>query len=282
MTLPPQRIHTHEIDTKACGFVSTKFSQNWEIRDLTGRDFGIDKIVEKFKDGYATSEIMLLQIKGTENTLDSSNPKYSLETKTLIYAEMFTVPFVLVFCDVLNPEKCYYLWLQEYIQVRLNYENPTWRKQQTNTVYFPPENLLGTERAEKHLAYISGFPKFKESWIKYYIAIDELNSIIPKTFYYDVIDKCYIDSLVKDSLEKLELGTKSIEGIPKRFIPDCYQETILLGKRILELDDKPNEKDFLRFVFNCQDIHTSISYIALAFDSSHRRFLYEIEGATDY
>ena len=97
-----------------------------------------------------------------------------------------------------------------------------------------------------------------------------------------MIDKCYIDSLVKDSLEKLELGTKSIEGIPKRFIPDCYQETILLGKRILELDDKPNEKDFLRFVFNCQDIHTSISYIALAFDSSHRRFLYEIEGVTDY
>ena len=97
---------------------------------------------------------------------------------------MFTVPFVLVFCDVLNPEKCYYLWLQEYIQVRLNYENPNWRKQQTNTLYFPPENILGTKRAEEHLAYISGFPKFKESWIKYYISIDELNSIIPKTFYY--------------------------------------------------------------------------------------------------
>lgn len=197
MTQPPQRIHTHQIDTRACSIISTKFSHIWEIRDLTGKDFGVDKIVERFQDGYATSEIMLLQIKGTETTLDRSNPKYSLETKTLIYAEMFTVPFVLVFCDVLNPEKCYYLWLQEYIQVRLNYENPNWRKQQTNTLYFPPENILGTKRAEEHLAYISGFPKFKESWIKYYISIDELNSIIPKTFYYDVIDKYYIDGLVK-------------------------------------------------------------------------------------
>lgn len=282
MTQPPRRIHTHQIDTRACSIISTKFSQNWEMRDLTGRDFGIDKIVERFQDSYATSEIILLQIKGTETEIDINNPKFSLETKTLIYAEMFTVPFVLVFCDVLNPEKCYYLWLQEYIQVRLNYENPNWRKQQTNTVYFPPENILGTKRAEEHLAYISGFPKFKESWIKYFVSIDELNSIIPKTFCYDVIDKYYIDSLVKESLEKLELGTESMEGIPKRFIPDCYQETISLGKKILELGEKPNEKDFLRYVFNCQSIHTSISNIALAFDSSHRRLFYEIEGVADY
>lgn len=52
MTQPPRRIHTHQIDTRACSIISTKFSQNWEMRDLTGRDFGIDKIVERFQDSY--------------------------------------------------------------------------------------------------------------------------------------------------------------------------------------------------------------------------------------
>ena len=282
MTQPPQRIHTHQIDTTACSIISTKFSHNWEMRDLTGRDFGIDKIVERFQDSYATSEIMLLQIKGTETEIDTNKPKFSIETKTLIYAEMFTVPFILIYCDINNPDKCYYLWLQEYIRVRLNYDNPNWKMQQTNTVYFPPENILGTERAEEHLTYIAGFPKFKEAWIKCYLSIDEIRSIIPYEFNYDLLDKYYINSLVKPTLDKLEEGNIFLANIPKRFIPDCYQETISLGKRILELDNMPNEEDFFRYIFNCQIIHTSICGIAMAFDPSHRRLLYEIEGVYDY
>ena len=78
MTQPPQRIHTHQIDTTACSIISTKFSHNWEMRDLTGRDFGIDKIVERFQDSYATSEIMLLQIKGTETEILYRNQNFDL------------------------------------------------------------------------------------------------------------------------------------------------------------------------------------------------------------
>ena len=49
----PHRVTQHEIDNEACKIVISKFDRNWEIRDLTGRDFGIDKIVERFQDGYA-------------------------------------------------------------------------------------------------------------------------------------------------------------------------------------------------------------------------------------
>lgn len=50
---PPKRPVTHEIDTKACAIVTGKFSpHNWEIRELTGRDFGVDRIVERFQDGF--------------------------------------------------------------------------------------------------------------------------------------------------------------------------------------------------------------------------------------
>ena len=47
----PHRVTQHEIDNEACKIVISKFDRNWEIRDLTGRDFGIDKIVERFQDG---------------------------------------------------------------------------------------------------------------------------------------------------------------------------------------------------------------------------------------
>ena len=100
MASAPQRVHNHEIDARACGIVSQKFSSNWELRDLTGRDFGVDKIAERFCNGYTTSELLMLQIKGTESYIDETNPRFSLDTKTLIYAEMFSVPFLLVFCSV--------------------------------------------------------------------------------------------------------------------------------------------------------------------------------------
>ena len=56
----PHRVSSHEIDTEACGIVSCKLGRNWEIRDITGRDFGIDKMAERFEDGYATSEIIMI------------------------------------------------------------------------------------------------------------------------------------------------------------------------------------------------------------------------------
>lgn len=106
MAMPPKRILQHEIDSETCKIVASLFSRTWELRDLTGRDFGIDKIVEKFEDGYATGEMLLLQIKGTEKPINSTNPKFSLETKTLLYAEMFSTPFLLLYCSLTPPQKC--------------------------------------------------------------------------------------------------------------------------------------------------------------------------------
>ena len=87
MVLPPHRIRNHIIDEKACKIVSFKFGDDWIERDITGRDFGIDKMVERFEEGYATSEIMMLQIKGTEQGIDVNNPKFSIPTKTLLYSK---------------------------------------------------------------------------------------------------------------------------------------------------------------------------------------------------
>lgn len=89
----PHRVRQHEIDNEACKIVISKFDRNWEIRDLTGRDFGIDKIVERFQDGYATSELLLLQIKGTEKKLISTIRDFLLILKNYNTLKCLPLPF---------------------------------------------------------------------------------------------------------------------------------------------------------------------------------------------
>ena len=197
MAQAPRRTQAHMTDSKACLLVAQLFSENWVLRDLTERDYGIDRIAERFHDECGTSEMLILQIKGTKSNIDKNNPRFSLETKTLIYAEMFSVPFLLLYCSVNEPSQCYYLWLQEYIRVRLNYENPKWRTQATNTVYFPKENLLGTPRAENHLTYIAKFPKYQQSWVSYYLSLNDLCYDMPCVLEdVDLWAKEGIDALV--------------------------------------------------------------------------------------
>lgn len=50
MAYPPKRPNSHIIDTEACSFVTSLMpSENWVVRDLTERDFGIDKILSALK-----------------------------------------------------------------------------------------------------------------------------------------------------------------------------------------------------------------------------------------
>lgn len=280
---PPRRISTHVIDSMACAAVPSLLpAETWVIRDLTERDFGIDKIMERFEDGLATSEIVLLQIKGTKGIINPIDPKFSIATKTLLYAEMFSVPFLLLYCSVNAPVECYYLWLQEYIRVRLNYENPNWRNQKTNTVYFPQTNRLGTTKAQDHLAYIAQFPQYRSSWVSYYLSLRDLCYNLPMALDYDTMDKEQINMIIEPAIPKLEIAIQKAKYIPKRFIPDSFTDTINLGKKILSLPYKPDMECFFRFICNCQNIQKSVEMIALRFDEAHLRFLYEFDGTADF
>ena len=286
MAMPPKRILQHEIDSETCKIVTSLFSRTWELRDLTGRDFGIDKIVEKFEDGYATGEMLLLQIKGTEKPINSTNPKFSLETKTLLYAEMFSTPFLLLYCSLTPPQKCYYIWLQEYIRVRLNVENPSWREQDTNTVYFPTDNLLGSKKAEEHLSYIAKFPQYKDSWVEYYTALEDLCYDLPriydKEFEPIFIDPSYQHKFCTEVKRKLDNASLVIKNIPNRFIPDCFFETKSLCKTILEEPALSPPESIQKLIQNCMLIESSIAVIAQRFNSRYLRSMYEIEGSADY
>lgn len=278
----PHRILQHEIDSEACKIVANKFDRNWEIRDLTGRDFGIDKMVERFENGYATSEFLLLQIKGTEKEIDVNNPRFSLDTKELQYAEMFSTPLLLVYVSITSPQQCYYVWLQEYIRVRLQSDNLNWRKQNTNTIYFPKDNILGLEKQIEHLIYIAKFPKFEHSWVQYYLALDDIDSKLPMVFVYEDMnleDIWYTIAGIEESLKKALSCSKHI---PERFKSNLIVETIQSIQMIKRKNEKPTKTEYTNILGNIRMIKASMQCIAQRFAPEYLRLLYEIEGDADY
>jgi hypothetical protein len=155
------RIDTHEIDTQARRLVPLTFPRQWEHRELTGRDYGVDMEIELFFGKNPSGQILILQIKGTEKEISFVNDLtyFDIPTKTLIYSEHFVTPFLLVICPVNNDKPTfYYLWLQDYINTVLNIENPNWRLNKFNIrIFIPKDNKMPGN--EQHLAFISHFPQ---------------------------------------------------------------------------------------------------------------------------
>ena len=160
------RPESHEIDTLARRKVPFVFPKSWEHRELTGRDYGIDMIIELFEEGCATGTFLILQIKGTSVKIENriKELKFDIPVRTLIYSELFIAPVLLVVCPInLNPIKFYYLWLQEYIRVVLNHDRPTWRNNKaTIRVSIPVNNYMPGN--EKHLFFIANFPNRLFDW----------------------------------------------------------------------------------------------------------------------
>jgi len=116
--------------------------------------------IEIFDNNNPTGQILLLQIKSISKIFSKNNESYysfTIETKTLKYAERFITPFILVVCPVnANPLKSFYIWLQDYIKTYLDIDKSKWRNQKTITLHIPENNEMPGN--EKHLSFISKFP----------------------------------------------------------------------------------------------------------------------------
>ena len=278
----PKRINNHEIDTEACKLVATKISRDWEIRDITGRDFGIDKMIERFHEEYATSEILLLQIKGSDKIIDTEKPSFSIDTKTLLYAEMFAVPFILVYCSISNPEQCYYVWLQEYIKVRLNYDKLRWREQDSNTIYFPKENILGTKYSEEHLSFISSFPKYKEACIQYYINVIKLLYIKPESYCIDEMSSEGILKYATEVIRPLQQILESSKYIYEMIENESVNKAIASVNKILKGNVQSLKEEYLLLEKHCAMVRSTIQWFSLWCDDDYKRGLYEADKAIIY
>lgn len=136
----PQRGPTHRIDTKALRQIIAQLNEDWIIRNLEERDYGIDMQLELFDGDTPTGYMTLVQVKGTEKPLNAESAV--LGVKTLHYAELFNIPFFL-FRTSLADKETEFIWLQKYVATDLQVLNPTWRANVDSVViHVPSENIL--------------------------------------------------------------------------------------------------------------------------------------------
>jgi hypothetical protein len=141
------------------------FPPEWEWREPTGRDYGIDAEVEPFEQGETMGRVLLLQIKGRRRSMPAAPAELGLSVATsfLTYAERFVSPFILVACPLLDtPPRTRFVWLQEYVRVRLPLDSPGWRSQASVTVHLPLSNEM--PGAAARLKYVANYPQRLKSW----------------------------------------------------------------------------------------------------------------------
>ena len=139
-----RRTQTHITDTLAIREIISKLPRNWLVRGLEERDYGIDLSIELYDGEYPTGCFSLIQVKGTEKSFNNADSisLSNFPTKTLQYAKLFPEAFFIFYTSVAD-KVTYFTWAQEYIDLRLKIDKPCWEEQDTNTIYFPKNNILG-------------------------------------------------------------------------------------------------------------------------------------------
>lgn len=212
----------HEIDTAACRIVPSVFPRTWVNRDIGGRDYGIDMAIEIFDQGRATGKMLLLQIKGTERDIEAEDTiDFDVPVNTLKYSELFIVPFLLIVCPVNSTlPTFFYVWLQEYIKVVLNFENPDWRENHdTVRVHIPTSNHMPGN--ENKLSFLANFPSRLFGLAYMARIIDEINHVL--------IGKPLSDAYLFAYQQLVELTT--VAGLfndPSWALADFYKNQYLL------------------------------------------------------
>ena len=138
----PQRTDTHRIDSRAVRSLLQHLPEDWLVRSLEERDYGVDLQIELFKGDLPTGHVALIQVKGTRTSFGPADVSLSnFPTKTVEYAALFSVPFF-VFHTSIEDDRTYFVWLQKYAETKLVDTTPNWKDQGSVTLYFPPTNLL--------------------------------------------------------------------------------------------------------------------------------------------
>lgn len=154
----------HQIDTKAIRKILSQLDEDWLVRNLSERDYGIDLTLERFDGENATGDFILVQVKGTDSEFGNEVKLSKFPTKTIQYSLLFNVPFF-VFYTSNATGKTLFVWLQKYADLKLPRTTPGWETQDTVTIYFPEVNDIAKNKDK--LIDIIDKDKSKRIGVKY-------------------------------------------------------------------------------------------------------------------
>lgn len=120
----PKRPESHVIESTSFRIFSNAIPNDWIIREVTEKDYGIDCYVEICENGYMTGKLLAFQLKASTEIILSENNQfatyYGLKQSTLNYWNILPTPIFLIFIDI-NKEICYFSNIKNYI--RQNYKS---------------------------------------------------------------------------------------------------------------------------------------------------------------
>lgn len=167
----PKRINTHRIDTRAVRHIFTHLNENWLVRNLDERDYGIDLQLERFDIDEATGDFIFVQVKGTDNAFGSDVQLSNFPVDTINYSLMFDVPFFLFHTSNAS-KKTKFVWLQKYSETKLVKTTPNWTNQGSVTINFPEENDL--QENDKKITEIIKKDKRRKIGVKFLACYESL------------------------------------------------------------------------------------------------------------
>lgn len=126
----PKRVLQHISETASFKLFSSKIPDNWIIRDITERDYGIDCYLELVNENNELSgELVLIQLKSKQTIPWTREDYYTLtgiDISTSNYWYKFAVPVFIFLADIENQE-LFFVSVDYYIKRNFN----EFRKQET-------------------------------------------------------------------------------------------------------------------------------------------------------
>lgn len=131
-----KRPQQHIIETKSKKSFERLIPDTWVAREL-GSDYGLDYLVEIFKNNNSSGHLFFVQLKGTDIEIVDDTISYQLSVDNIEYWDTITIPVLLVFYSA-KSNKFWGLWINE-----LKNNFPLKRKDQKRlTIKFSTKNLL--------------------------------------------------------------------------------------------------------------------------------------------
>lgn len=119
----PKRVPQHISETASFKLFSSKMPDNWIIRDVSERDYGIDCYLELTNDdNELTGELALIQLKSRESinwTKDDTFQLSGVEISTSNYWNNFSVPVFIFLADI-DSHELFFLSVHYYIKRNFN------------------------------------------------------------------------------------------------------------------------------------------------------------------
>ena len=277
-----QRPIQHIIETESKKKLNSIIPDHWVLRELP-LDYGLDFMVEIFKEGRSTGNIFYLQLKGSGQNIKNNIISYQLNKEHIEYYSSIPTPILFVLYST-KTKQFWGIWANQLKDIIIE-EGST---QKTFTIKLGETHILNMDFfAELEKSFTFDLPKkinlsiisnsengilFHQQllkWIKYYFGefVEVENSLLPTTilFKYNDVSEKSLSISVSNTMTIFKLDAVDITDDAFLFLP------------ILDTNNCPSQFNemliWVSILLHKYNVKSSIELITKTLDESCQRFL---------